>query len=130
MNTPRRPDEVPHVGLVELVEQYGAHVYALLVGRPRIGDEVAAAQLFDHALAALALAEAVADRLRAARWSTVRDALAADAGRGAEVAAAVGLELDEVAVGLRRWADGQREHGLMTARDRNVVRLLARGVRA
>lgn len=123
---PTRPAEVPHgVGLAELVEQYNAHQFEVLVGRSAPADLDA---VFAHAVAALALARAVVDRLQAARWSTIRTALAADAGRGSEVAAACGLDGSDVAAGLRSWADGQSGAGLMAEWEAGVVYLLARSV--
>jgi hypothetical protein len=127
---PRRPSDVPHdVPLAELIRQYDDHVRDVVVARPRIGDPAKAEAMFEHAVAALAVAHAVVDRLFASRWSTVRDALAADASRGQEVAAACWLDPDEVAVGLSNWADRQNREGLMPDVEYRVVVLLARGVR-
>jgi hypothetical protein len=124
---PTRPAEVPHgVGLAQLVEAYNGHQWEVLVGsRTRPADVDA---VFAHALAALALLHALVDRLQAARWSTIRTALAADAGRGPEVAAACGLDGSEVAAGLRSWADGQVAAGLMARPEWGTVELLARSV--
>jgi hypothetical protein len=123
---PTCPDEVPPgVGLATLVQAYNAHTVEVLVGRRQPGDVDA---LFAHAVAALALLHTLVERLQAARWSTVRTALAADASRGAEVAAACGLDGSEVAAGLRSWADGQVAVGLMSATEWRVVQLLARAV--
>ncbi len=83
---------------------------------------------FAHALAALALAHALVDRLQAARWSTIRAALAADASRAADVAAACALDGSEVAAGLRSWAAGQVSAGLMTRQEWGVVDLMARTI--
>ncbi len=126
---PRRPSEVPHdVPLSELMEQYHSHVREVILARPQIADQVNADVLFEHALAALAVAHAVVDRLLAGQWPTVRDALAAEASRGPEVAAACGLDPVEVAVGLSNWADRQNRRGLMSDKEHRVVLLLARGV--
>lgn len=127
---PTCPAEVPHgVGLAELVEQYNAHQNAhqfeVLVGRSAPADLDA---VFAHTVAGLALGRALVDRLQAARWSTIRAALAADAGRGPEVAAACGPDGSEVAAGLRSWADGQSGSGLMAEWEAGVVDLLARSV--
>ena len=81
-----------------------------------------------HALAALALLHTITDHLFAARWATVRDALAADVARAAEVAAACGLEGSEVAAGLRSWAGDQVENGLMAEWQAGVVDLMARSI--
>lgn len=124
---PTRPDEVPYgVGLAELVEQYHRHQYEELVGRR--GGHADPDAVFAHSVAELALLHALVDRLQAARWSTVRAALSADVSRGAEVAAACGLDGSEIAAGLRSWADGQVQAGLMTAAGRGVVDLMARTI--
>jgi hypothetical protein len=57
---------------------------------------------------------------------TVAEALAYGAPLG-HVAAAMGLEVDEVAVGLRSWADGQHEHGGMSAAARDEAYALLKG---
>jgi hypothetical protein len=127
---PRRPSDVPNdVPLAKLIEQYQEHVRAVFLARPGMADPATAEAMFENAIAALAVAHAVVDRLLAARWSTVRDALAADAGRGREVTAACGLDPDEVAAGLSNWADQQNREGLMSDAEYHVVVLLARGVR-
>ena len=51
---------------------------------------------------------------------TVADALTYGAPL-AHVAAALSLDPDEVAAGLRSWADGQHEHAGMTAAARDEV---------
>ena len=124
---PTRPDEVPHgVGLATLVQAYNAHQVETIVGGRRQPADADA--VFRHAVAALALLHALVDRLQAARWSTVRTALAADATRAADVAAACALDGSEVAAGLRSWAAGQVPAGLMTPQEWGVVDLMARTV--
>jgi hypothetical protein len=125
---PARPSEVPHdVPLERLVDAYGDHQYQIIVNRQR-DDEPSTDALFAHAVMALALLHAVADRLFAARWSTIRDALAADVRRADEVAATCALHGTEVAAGLRSWAEGQVEHGLMAEWEAGVVDLMARSI--
>lgn len=127
---PTTPDEVPAgIGLVALVQALSDHRTEVLLARPRVGEDAAAADgVFAHATAALALQQTLLDRLQAGRWSLVRDALAADVERAADVAAACGLDGDEVAAGLRRWADGQLDHGLMTGQEAGLVELMARTI--
>ena len=57
---------------------------------------------------------------------SVVDALTCGAPLG-DVAAAMGLEPEEVAAGLRSWADGQREHAGMSAAARDAVYALVEG---
>jgi hypothetical protein len=124
-----RPDEVPDdAPLPELVTAYQHHVHVVVVERLRLANPDSADALFRHAIAALALLHAVTERLSAGRWATVSDALAADAGRAAEVAAACGLDGTEVAAGLRSWAAGQVEAGLMSPPEWGAVQLMARSV--
>ena len=59
----------------------------------------------------------------AMRWVTVAEALACGAPL-AHVAAALGLEPDEVAAGLGSWVDGQHQHGSLSAAARDEVRAL------
>ena len=123
---PTRPRDLPHgVGLAELVEAYNRHEVEVLLGRSAPADLDA---VFAHAVAALALLHAAVDRLQAARWSIIRTALAADAGRAVEVAAACALDGTEVAAGLRSWASGQVEAGLMAPQEWGAVELMARTV--
>ena len=113
------------VGLATLVQAYNTHTVGVLDGRRQSGDADA---LFAHAVAALALLHALVDRLQAARWSTIRAALASDASRAADVAAACALDGSEVAAGLRSWAHGQVAAGLMAPPEWGAVELIARTV--
>lgn len=66
-----------------------------------------------HALAELACSAALSERALSGRWVVACEAL--DAGAGHEqVAAATGLEADELVAGLRGWANGQRRRGLIS----------------
>src|SRR5689334_3181498 len=100
-------------GFPELIRQYHDHVRNVIMTRPQIGDPARAEAMFDYTISALAVAHTAVDRLLDARWSTVRDALAADASRGREVAMACGLD-PEVAVGLSNWAERQNREGRMS----------------
>jgi hypothetical protein len=126
---PTRPHEgIPFTApLGRLVEEYERHLRVVVVDRIAPVDP-SADELFAHAVAALALLHTMTDRLFQARWLTVRDALAADAARASEVAAACGLEGSEVAAGLRSWAGDQVAHGLMEEWQAGVIDLMARTV--
>jgi hypothetical protein len=100
----------------------------MILARPQIADPAKAEVMFDYAIAALAVGHTVVDRLLDARWSTVRDALAADATRGPEVAVACGLESDEVAVGEQLGGPAEPRRADVKHGVPRVV-LLARGVR-
>jgi hypothetical protein len=54
----------------------------------------------------------------AMRWVTAVDALTYGATLK-HTAAAIGLEVEELAVGLRTWADGQHQHAGMSAAARD-----------
>lgn len=109
MIAPRRPGDVPTLAaLADVIATIDRHRGALVNHRVGIGDPLGAEQVVTHALADLAVSHALADRLLWHRWLTVVEALTAGATL-AEVAAACGLDVDEVQVGLRAWADGQ-EH--------------------
>jgi hypothetical protein len=77
---------------------------------------------------ALACGQALADKLAGARWVTVVDALRFGAPL-AHMAAAMGLEADEVVAGLRSWVRGQTEHAGMSsaARDEAYALIEAAG---
>jgi hypothetical protein len=66
---------------------------------------------------------------RAHRWVTVAEALTYGATLG-QVAAGMGLDVDEVRVGLAGWANGQHRFGHITdAEHDQVIALLAEGDR-
>ena len=72
-------------------------------------------RLRGHALGALATAGALSRQMAEARWINCVDALNYGA-RLADVAAAAGLDVDEVQAGLRSWGAGQFRGGLLTRR--------------
>jgi hypothetical protein len=79
---------------------------ALVNARHGIGDPLPAERIARHALEALAGRPGARRVRNRSRWITAVDALA----HGAQlehVATAMGLDVDEAAVGLRMWADGQ-----------------------
>lgn len=113
MSGTTRPSDLHAVSLRELLDAWHSHTGPLVDARHGIGEPKPAGRLARHALDALAVGEALAQRMTSARWVTVTDALA----NGATVdlvAEAMGLEVDEVVAGLRSWASGQHRHGLMT----------------
>jgi hypothetical protein len=118
-----RPDDLAGASLRELLDAWHSHVAPLVDARCNIGD-LPAARLARHALAALAAGQALTDELMALRWVTVCDALRYGAPMR-HVAGAMGLDVDEVAAGLRSWADGQHLHSGMPVTGRDEVYALA-----
>ncbi|MCA1675888.1 MAG: hypothetical protein LC799_28180 [Actinobacteria bacterium] len=110
---PTRPGEIPHdVWLTELAEQQQRHAGALFdhrCGLAHLTDLQRAA----HSLAELAYAAALSERALYGRWVVAVEALDARA-RHEQVAAAIGLDVDELHAGLRAWAHGQLRYGHMT----------------
>ncbi|WP_445184564.1 hypothetical protein ACTXG6_40330 [Pseudonocardia sp. Cha107L01] len=83
-----------------------------------------AAELVGHSLALLAHQHVLAERMLTARWPIARDALLNGASTE-DVAEAVGLLPEDLAAGLRGWADYQRSARLLTdAAHAEVVTLL------
>lgn len=122
-----RPHDLDGVSLRELLDAWHRHTGALVDARHGLGDPQPATRLAGHALDALAVGESVASRLTNTRWATVVDALTYGATLD-HAAAAMGLERDEVATGLRSWADGQlRERLMAPAQHDDVLALLAQG---
>ncbi|MCA1673792.1 MAG: hypothetical protein LC799_16845 [Actinobacteria bacterium] len=125
MPEPTRPGEIPYSMLLgDLVEHAQRHAAALFdhrLGIAALGD----AQRGGHALAELAYTAALSQRALHGRWVVACEAL--DAGKSREqVAAAMGLDLDELHAGLRGWAHSQLRHGLIDAdRHAAVLALLA-----
>ncbi|MGH3599939.1 MAG: hypothetical protein ACRDQH_06630, partial [Pseudonocardiaceae bacterium] len=83
-------------------------------------------ELAGHALAELAYSAALAERALSGRWVHAVDAL--DAGATHEqVAAATGLDVDELRTGLRSWAHNQLRAGIITTEQHTqVLTLLAK----
>jgi hypothetical protein len=121
-----RPSDLAGASLRELLDGYQAHLSALVNACHGVGELEPVGRLRADALDVLACGQALADRLLAMRWATVVDALTYSAPL-AHVAAAVGLEPDEVSAGLRSWADRQLSHGLMTPARHNEVYALLGG---
>lgn len=126
-NLPTRPADLPYdTTLGQLAEQYYRHAGPLVDARHGLGQPRTAEQLAAHAVAALAVQHALAERVLYSRWVNVRDALTYGA-TPAAVAVAMGLDDDEVRAGLASWADGQAREGLMTDPERDAVLALVRG---
>ncbi len=118
---PARPSDVPpDASLGELVEAVLDHWSTLVDSRHGLGDLVPAGQLAGHALAALATAHALAERVLAPRWVCVIDSLTYGATLR-QVADAMGLDVDEVVAGLTSWADGQRREGSLSGDGHTAV---------
>lgn len=120
-----RPADLRNVSMRELLDAWHAHSGPLVNARHKLGAPWPAGRLARSALDALAVGQALADQLTNTRWVTVADALEYGA-RLDMVAAAMGLDVDEVAAGLTSWADGQhREHLMTDDRHDAVLRRLA-----
>ena len=121
---PQRPADLDgdHT-LAELVDAYARHVLVLAAARAG-WRAVPADQLTGHALAALAIGQAVVADLQGERWPIVRDGLALDAGHDV-LAAALDLDPPELAAGLAAWADRQAADGDLDDDEHAAVRALA-----
>lgn len=127
ISPPVRPGDVAGASLRQLLDAYHAHFSPLVSARHGIGMREPVARLCADALDVLACGQALADRILAMRWVTVAEALGYGAPL-AHVAAAMGLEPDEVAAGLRAWAHGQHQRGGITAAGRDEVYALVADV--
>lgn len=109
---PTTPHDVPNAPYREIADALVEHIRFIFEAQ-HSGSAVPAADIAAHAVAALATQHALADRILQSRWVTVRDALTHGATVD-DVAAAMGLDVDEVVVGLGSWAAGQFRENLMT----------------
>lgn len=126
--TPRDvPDPLPYADLATAVAE---HRGRLVDARHGLGAPQPADQVATHALAALATAHALAERVLWARWCDARDELAHGATVD-DVARAMELSRAAVRGGLRDWADGQQRlnahygDGGVTLAEADEVRALA-----
>lgn len=120
---PRQPFDVDEfVPLPDLVEAADRHEWAVVAAacgvERRPGREVA-----EHALAALALGEAVRIRIELARGALIRDALAHGATLD-EIAAALNAGPQEAVDDVECWADVQLSIGAMDRAGRARVAAL------
>lgn len=125
---PARLRDLAEVDVVALAVEHAAHVVALtaaLGGEPVDDGRTPPAEL---ALWALVTGEALAERVTAHRWPTVRIALDGQVAVD-DVAAALGVGEFAVRSGLLRWADHLVRAGSMTADEFGQVLDLARGAR-
>ena len=126
---PTRPSDLPDAAtLGELLASYHGHLLAVVGSRGPV--ELMDSFTAQHALAALATAQAVVDTFVSERWQLVRDALASGATVDEVGAALGGLEVDEVAAGLTSWADREHRAGGLSLDDYDaVIALIAGGAR-
>ena len=124
---PTRPGDVSEwASLPEIAHQYVTHGWALAA--VRLGQDTGQPpeELRESAIAALAYEHALAERALAGRW--VNAAAALEYGASVEdVARAMGLDVEEVRVGLPSWADGQVRAGCLTPAERDDVLRLVEG---
>lgn len=123
---PTTPRDVPDSTFRDLIDAHLGHLAPLVDARHGIGEPRPAVELARHAVAALAAAAALAERVLHSRWCTARDALVYGATVD-DVAAGMGLDVDEIVMGLRAWADGQLREGLMTRAQHDEVLALVEG---
>lgn len=125
---PTSAADVPHdAPLATVLQAFAAHTLRVVDAMLGIGEPLPVETLARHAVAALVLQHTVAERVLYSRWTTVRDALTYGASIG-DVAAAMGLDVDEVVAGLRSWAAGQLRHGLVTEAEHDAVVALVEDV--
>ncbi|MDN5918311.1 MAG: hypothetical protein L0I76_24975 [Pseudonocardia sp.] len=105
---PAEPADVPGpTSFPELATALGEHRGRLVGSRYGLGETLPAERVAAHAVAALATAHALAERVLWSRWTDAVDALTHGATLG-QVAQAMDLTPAEVRTGLRSWADGQQ----------------------
>ncbi len=100
------PAALSGASLNELLTAWHGHIGALVDARHGIGTPRPGARLRVHALDAIATGQALVDAVNASRWTNALDALTHGATVD-ELAAAAGLDADEVTLGMRAWADEQ-----------------------
>ena len=124
---PTRPSDLPELATVdELVEAYHHHLLIVVGGRDRPADEFTTR----HALAALAIGQAIVDTFLGERWHLVHDGLIGGATVDELGGALGGLEVVEIATGLVSWASRQHEAGLLSLEEyAAVVALISGGAR-
>ncbi len=121
---PTTPADVPEMSYGDIADAHHQHLLALVLAHHGTGDPAPAEVLARHAVAALATQHALAERVLYTRWVTARDALTYGASVD-DTAAGMGLDVDEVLLGLTCWADGQlREHLMTQAQHDEVLALV------
>lgn len=112
--------------LHELAQGWQDHISALVDARAGLSDD-RPARLRSSALDALACGAAMVQRVRDAQFVTIADALEYGATLD-DVAVALESPAEDVAAGVRSWADRQKDHGLMSdERHEQVLALLPEG---
>lgn len=96
--------------LSERIDHGASRLAEARLGAVAVPRDALKSSLLEH----LALRHAAADLVLRRRWRYVSDALQAGATL-AEVAAACGLDVDEVVVGTRSWLDVQLDNEWMSA---------------
>jgi hypothetical protein len=110
---PDRPSDIPDdVSLAALGERYQQHRWALLDHRHGLSEPLGADEFRRHALAVLVYQAALVERAGVGRWVAAIDALAANTDPQA-VAAAMGLDVEQLRIGIGVWASGQHREGLI-----------------
>jgi hypothetical protein len=107
---PTRPTDLASTSLRDRLAGHESHLTPLVNARPGVGEPVPVGRLHADALAALVCGRALADRLMPMRRVTAAETLA-HAASTVHVAAALGLEIEDVAARRRSRADGQQQHG-------------------
>jgi hypothetical protein len=122
---PTRPDEVTADATVaELLAAYQRHLALAVMARAAADHDAR------HALAALAVGQAIVDSFAVERWPLVRDALEGGATADDAGAALGGLEVDEISAGLTSWAQREHRAGGLSLDDYDaVIELLEGGAR-
>ena len=136
---PTTPADVPSLATVyELFDAYHRHLMAAVAGRPgavaglrpATARRSPADELDRHAVAALAIGQAIVDTFAQERWPLVHDVLAAGGTADEAGAALGGLEPDEIAAGLVSWAGRAHRAGVLTVDEVDaVLELVAGGAR-
>jgi hypothetical protein len=111
---PTRPGDIPYtVALAELAELHAGHRSRLVDHRHGLSEPLTADEFRCHALAVLAYQAALTERAAQGRWVAAVDALAASTDPQ-DVAAAMGLDVEQLRIGAGMWASGQHREGLIS----------------
>lgn len=126
MTAPRRPGDIPAtMRLPELAGRCDEHARALRRHRQGVGDPLPDEQRGEHILAVLAYQAAIEDRT-SQRWPYAVEALSL--GLSLEtVAAAVGLCVDALRLGVQMRVTEQHRLGLLDEQRREAVLALVAG---
>lgn len=120
---PTRPADQARTSLRDQLVCHESHLAPPVNTRLGIGEPARVGRLGSDALDAHMCGQALADQPMAMRWVTVAEARAYGS-PVSHAAAALGLEIAEVAAGLRSWTDGQHQHAGCSAAARDEVHAL------